>query len=753
MHIVFILLSVLIIPALCLFLGLQIISLGEFVRSGFEEEFRIIFDINRYKEYPEFLFPVLALSLLTIVSFLMNTVFSANARASRKIRSLTPEEKKRSSKLASRHEAKKGTQRLEFDSEGHNLQNNTFRGMIDILFDPYKRLHNRLITLLKISDVHKFNTLLRWNIGDEVTYRRGGPPVLTSKRRIWVDAADTHSLVVGTTRSGKTFSIVNILIQSLRMSGESMIVMDVKGELYKTHGQSLINDGYDVKVVDFINPKRSLRWNPFGIIIKKYREAYKKYLKEMSSQEYRKIVDELGQNRILIAQLKKKIEETEGDHNDLQKQIEVLEKEIEFLNRMLPKPNYSEAQELISDIAMRLCHEEQARDPFWPSSAATLLEGYINFLLEEQITDEKGNKHFLPDEMINMRSVRMVHDQGKQTIDPKQYDNCSTILEYWLTHYRKATDPSYMRLIEYVRSPDNTRGSISSVFSDKIKYFINNENILRMTSVSDFDLKQLGEKKTAIFIGIHDEKGTYHELPSILISQTYEELIKLTRTEEKDKKAARLKVPVYVVWDEFANGAEWDNIVNALTAGLSRGVRFCLVIQDFAQLATRYGNDKAKTIRSNCQNLYYLLAGEYQTLKDISDLCGSKIVWNQNRQEKENVPVLSTDALSKLSIGEAVIIRQRRNPTLQRLRAFDRYCFHLPETPTILEHRLPEAMIFDLKEEFEKKNPKKKSGNADQKDEKQKEIETNGLAEPAADQKKVRIIRRHTVTKTKEMSS
>ena len=237
-----------------------------------------------------------------------------------------------------------------------------------------------------------------------------------------------------------------------------------------------------------------------------------------------------------------------------------------------------------------------------------------------------------------------------------------------------------------------------------------------------------------------------------LISQTYEELIKLTRTEEEEKKAARLKVPVYVVWDEFANGAEWDNIVNALTAGLSRGVRFCLVIQDFAQLNTRYGNDKAKTIRSNCQNLYYLLAGEYQTLKDISDLCGSRIVWNQNRQEKESVPVLSTDALSKLSMGEAVIIRQRRNPTLQRLRAFDQYRFHLPETPAIPEHKLPEAMIFDLKEEFEKKKPKKIK-NADQKEDKQMEIEINGSTDHAADQKKVRIIRRHTVTKTKEISS
>ena len=702
MYIVFVLLSVLIIPILYLFLGLQIISLGDFVRSGFEHEFRIIFDISRYKEYPDFLFPVLALTVLTVVSFLMNTVLSSKSRAQGKVRSLTREEKKRVSRLASRHEAKKGTQRLEFNSKGQNLQNRMFRGRIDILFDPVKHLWNSLITTLKVSDVHKFNTLHEWRIGDETTCRRGGPPILTSGRRIWVDAADTHSLVVGTTRSGKTFSIVNILIQSLRMSGESMIIMDVKGELYKTHGQSLIDDGYDVKVVDFINPKKSVRWNPLGIIIRKYREANREYQRQMSLSENRNIVDEISQDRVLIAQFNRQIAKTDGDHDDLLKQIKILEKEIESLKAMLPKPNYSEAEELISDIAMRLCHEEDARDPFWSSSATTILEGYINFLLEQKIRDENGKMVFLPDEMINMRSVKMLHDQGKTWIDPEKYDNCSSILEYFITKKRKQTDQSYMKLIEFIRSPDNTRGSISAVFGDKIKYFLANEDILNMTSLSEFDLKQLGEKKTAIFIGIHDEKGTYHELPSILISQTYEELIKLARNETDN---SRLKVPVYVVWDEFANGSRWDNIVNALTAGLSRGVRFCLVIQDFAQLNTKYGKDKANTIKSNCQNLYYLLAGEYSTLKDISDLCGSKIIWNQNRQEKETVPVLSTDALSKLSMGEVVIKRQRMNPILTRLRSFDRYCFRLPETPGLPDRRLPEAPFFSIHDEFHKIKP------------------------------------------------
>ena len=62
---------------------------------------------------------------------------------------------------------------------------------------------------------------------------------------------------------------------------------------------------------------------------------------------------------------------------------------------------------------------------------------------------------------------------------------------------------------------------------------------------------------------------------------------------------------------------------------------------------------------------------------------------------------------------------------MQRLRAFDRYCFHLPETPAIPEHKLPEAIIFDLKKEFDQRTKKEeKAGRTDHKEEKQKEEET-----------------------------
>ena len=80
MLLIFIVVSIAIIPILYLFLGLQVISLGDYVKAEFAEGFRIITDIARYREYPEFLYLILFLCILTIVSFLWNTLFSYNAR-------------------------------------------------------------------------------------------------------------------------------------------------------------------------------------------------------------------------------------------------------------------------------------------------------------------------------------------------------------------------------------------------------------------------------------------------------------------------------------------------------------------------------------------------------------------------------------------------------------------------------------------------------------------------------------------------
>ena len=71
-----------------------------------------------------------------------------------------------------------------------------------------------------------------------------------------------HSLIIGSTGSGKTTTFVSPMIQLLGASaaGSSMVVTDPKGELFSMHSKHLKDRGYDVKVIDLRDTYSSYRW-------------------------------------------------------------------------------------------------------------------------------------------------------------------------------------------------------------------------------------------------------------------------------------------------------------------------------------------------------------------------------------------------------------------------------------------------------------------------------------------------------------
>ena len=88
------------------------------------------------------------------------------------------------------------------------------------------------------------------------------------RRKIWLDAEDTHCLIIGTTRSGKSRRLIVPTIWQLGLAGESMIISDMKGELYDFSSQFLRECGYDVVRLDFREPAKSRRWNPIDAVVK-----------------------------------------------------------------------------------------------------------------------------------------------------------------------------------------------------------------------------------------------------------------------------------------------------------------------------------------------------------------------------------------------------------------------------------------------------------------------------------------------------
>lgn len=99
----------------------------------------------------------------------------------------------------------------------------------------------------------------------------GGVPLLYDGDKIYVDASDSHSLIIGATGSKKTRLIVLPLVHILGYAGESMIITDPKAEVYNRTASMLKDKGYDIIVLNFRNPSTGACWNPLAIPFELYK--------------------------------------------------------------------------------------------------------------------------------------------------------------------------------------------------------------------------------------------------------------------------------------------------------------------------------------------------------------------------------------------------------------------------------------------------------------------------------------------------
>lgn len=81
------------------------------------------------------------------------------------------------------------------------------------------------------------------------------------KELVYYIRDDIHSLIIGATRSGKTRRVLLETMWLQMMSGLSVVVSDVKGELYYYTSGYARSLGYQVTAVDLRNPSKSVHYN------------------------------------------------------------------------------------------------------------------------------------------------------------------------------------------------------------------------------------------------------------------------------------------------------------------------------------------------------------------------------------------------------------------------------------------------------------------------------------------------------------
>ena len=101
-----------------------------------------------------------------------------------------------------------------------------------------------------------------------------GVPLVYDKDKIWVDNSQYHNLIIGTTGSGKSESIVKPMTKILAKNGQSVIITDPKGELYKSCANELKRRGYNIVVLNFRDPQSGNSWNPLSLPYKYYKAKH-----------------------------------------------------------------------------------------------------------------------------------------------------------------------------------------------------------------------------------------------------------------------------------------------------------------------------------------------------------------------------------------------------------------------------------------------------------------------------------------------
>ena len=100
-----------------------------------------------------------------------------------------------------------------------------------------------------------------------------GIPLVNDGKRLWVDNGEYHNLVIGSTGSGKSQTIVEPMVELLIKKGESMIITDPKGELFKASSDYMKQRGYNVVVLNFREPQNGNAWNPLTLPYQYYKDG------------------------------------------------------------------------------------------------------------------------------------------------------------------------------------------------------------------------------------------------------------------------------------------------------------------------------------------------------------------------------------------------------------------------------------------------------------------------------------------------
>lgn len=446
-----------------------------------------------------------------------------------------------------------------------------------------------------------------------------------------------HTLIIGTTGSGKTTFILDPAIRVYAHSAEKpcMVITDPKGELYNNHSIQLREEGYRIITIDLRNPYSSTRWNPMEHAFNMYTRAHKlesevKVYKGAPPQQvkgYKIISDKYG-------------DQWYGFNGIAYPTQEALKSDLEAKKQSL----INEAENELREIASTIVTVESKTDQGWERGAQDFLYGLMLAMLEDSQNPELG----MTKEKFNFYNLVKI-----ATYRDTDGDNMMKTLQ----HYTSGRDmlskvPALTSTV--VNNAPNTTRSYLGVLQPKIAVF-QDMGICYCTSGTDVSFDDFTDMPTVLFIKVPDEKESRHSIATMCISQLYKTLIETA----SQKPNLQLPRPVYFLLDEFANLPKIEKMDTIITVARSRRIFFELVIQSYSQLDNKYTKEVADTIKGNCNIQIFIGTEDQKTREEFSKICGEVTLKTKNVSQNQSD---KSDKEGSKTIGSQIVTRPLIEP-------------------------------------------------------------------------------------------
>ena len=444
---------------------------------------------------------------------------------------------------------------------------------------------------------------------------------------------ENHVGVIAATRMGKTtqYVIPTILSFAKAKNKRSMVISDPKGELYRLLSQTLRNEGYKIKLLNFRDFLHSEYWNPLTPIYDKYIRAYH-------------LEDEV-----------EVVETDDGLRNKFMGAVYEDQARLDTAVKQMKKLAMEDVANDVDNLATRFITIDSPREPYWAESARDLLKAGVWAMLED-VYPPKGVEPITRD-TFSFKTLISIMDSLKDG-DGMTYNDEGFFSD------RPVDSRAYVLAKNCIlENGKPTRKCIVSQFNTGLSIF-KTSTVSLLTSCNSFNFDELTDESqpVAVFVSYMDELKTHYKIISTFIQSAYNHLIQYAN----NKPSGKLDTPFYFILDEFGNFPAITDFETVISACGGRNIFFILILQSYAQLNHVYGRDIAEIIRDNLNVHAFIGSNNPPTLSDFSRECGeftriapiSALNGSKDAIDSyhiETIPLVPKSMLSRLKVGECIV--------------------------------------------------------------------------------------------------